>query len=177
MHFKSATRHFGPHRNSAPKVHWNVQTSQSKCQLNGLFGFSSWLLGLPQESLRLFVTAGYFYFASVSAETLRKYPLKQAWNYLASLFLPRRVIFALQSYFCLARQKVKNNPKRCLGCVSGWSEMRCFRLWKCTFGVVLLPDNRDHPMTTTTDIITKLSLPEDSPVTGEIQKGTAKNLS
>ena len=62
---------------------------------------------LPKESFEaIFYLAGYFYFARLLLETLRKYPSKQAQKWhsqgyftLQGYFLPCKVIFTLQGYW------------------------------------------------------------------------------
>ena len=64
----------------------------------------------PKKLFRVILNlSGYFYFARLFLETLRKHPLNKHKIDIS------KVIFTSQGCFCLARSKVKNNPKRFLG--------------------------------------------------------------
>ena len=60
----------------------------------------------PSEAFNIFFFAGYFYFARLVLETVRKLSFKACikWTYLR-LFFPRKVIFAL--LLCGALTEVK----------------------------------------------------------------------
>ena len=79
----------GPYILAGKKTHRNAQKTQKRAILHRR-------CNIPRESFEvIFYLAGYFDFARLFLETLRKYPLKQAWDWhfqgyfdLARLFLP-----------------------------------------------------------------------------------------